>query len=289
MPESKRPRSFKDALAKSRALSKKELVLLPRAFDIIGDIALLEIPDELLKKSKKIGEALLKFYPNVKVVARKTSAVKGELRTRSVEVVAGENRTVTEYKENGIRLKVDVENVYFSPRLANERLRLARLVKPGENVLVLFAGVGPFSILIAKMQPTTHVVSVELNPAATPLVLENIRLNKVAGRVEAIEGDAAAVLQEARFQKWADRIVMVLPERAHEFLEGALKAAKSGCTIHLYAFGSVKAGADTYGPSLRAIEEACEKAGRKFEVLYKGECGTYAPRIARLILDFRVR
>lgn len=280
-----RPRSLRAALEEGGSLSKSELELAQRAFDVVGDIAIVDIPEALLPKARAFGEALLSLYPNVKVVARKASAVRGELRTRSLEVIAGERRTVTEHHENGVRLRVDVENVYFSPRLSSERLRIARLVKPAENVIVLFAGVGPYSVTIAKLQPSARVVSVELNPEATPFVLENISLNKVAGRVEAIEGDARSVVREARFRGWADRIVMVLPERAHEFLEDSLAALKPGGIVHIYGFGSSKAG-DQYAQLLKEIARACAAAGRKFEVLRKGECGTYAPGVARIVIDF---
>jgi tRNA (guanine37-N1)-methyltransferase len=275
-----RPRSLKAALEASGALAKDELARVQRAFEIIGDIAVVEIPEGLEKKAGAIGRALLALYPNVKVVAKR-SPFQGELRTRPLEVIAGERRLTTLHVENSVRLRVDVARVYFSPRLSSERLRVAKQVRPGENVLVLFAGAGPYSVLIAKLQPTAKVASVELNPVATPLALENVRLNKVAGRVEVIEADARAVCREPRFAGWADRIVMPLPERAGEYLADALLALKPGGTVHFYAFGA------DYGPSLRTIEKACAHAGRKCEVVNKRVCGTYAPRVARLVVDFR--
>lgn len=285
---SNRPRSFKHALQSSGAFSEEELSRMTRAFEIIGDIAIVEIPEGFESKANDIGYALLSLYPNVRVVARKASPVQGELRTRKLEVIAGEDRTVTEHKENNIRLRVDVEGVYFSPRLSGERLRVAQQVKPGENVLVLFAGVGPYPVVIARMQPTAHVVSNELNELGTKYALENMRLNKIEDRVEVVGGDARKLLHEPRFAKWADRVVMPLPESADQFLDDVMLVARPGCVVHFYAFGPSAKGEDPYAASLEKIEAACKKAKRNFEVLNKQECGTYAPRIARIVMDFKL-
>ena len=123
--------------------------LLPTSFDIVGQVALIKLPDELLQYKNKIGEALLKTHSNLQTVLR-DKGVQGEFRVRDIEIIAGIPCTLTLHTEYGIKLLVDLWEVYFSPRLAKERYRIAKLVDHGEVVVDMFAGVGPFSIKIAK-------------------------------------------------------------------------------------------------------------------------------------------
>jgi tRNA (guanine37-N1)-methyltransferase len=46
----------------SKKLSKREMKFLKTSFDIIGDIAVIEIPDELMKKQKLIAETLMNIH-----------------------------------------------------------------------------------------------------------------------------------------------------------------------------------------------------------------------------------
>src|SRR6266581_4612408 len=144
--ESFRPiRSYKDVADIPPELKP----LLPTSFDVVGDIALIKIPDELGPYAEKIGEAILRANSAVKVVAA-DGGVKGDLRVRDLRVLAGIDRTETIHREHGLSYSVDVARAYFSPRLGTERMRIAEQVQPGEAVVDLFAGVGPYAILIAK-------------------------------------------------------------------------------------------------------------------------------------------
>ena len=175
-------------------LTEKEMQKLVTSFDIIGDIAIIEIPYGLGKKQKKIGEALMKIHKYVKVVAKKMGPMSGEFRVRPLKVISGEKRTETEYKESNCRMKFDVSEVYFSVRLSHERERIAELVKDGEKILALFAGVGPFPLVIARKKPNVKIIAIELNPKAVKYLKENIKLNKFENRIQAIEGDVNKIL-----------------------------------------------------------------------------------------------
>ena len=147
-------------------------------------------------------------------------------------MLAGEDKTETEYKEHGCRFKVDVEKTFFSPRLSTERDRIAELIQEGETIINMFGGVGMFSIVAAKKKKC-HVYNIDINPDAARLCSENILLNKLKGTVESIEGDAAKVIEE-RLLDTGDRVLMLLPERSDEFLDSAIKAAKKKAIIHYY-------------------------------------------------------
>jgi tRNA (guanine37-N1)-methyltransferase len=195
---------------------------LPKALDIIGDIAIVEIPTELKNHKKLLGVAILEAHKNLRTVLSKAGAVSGEYRLRDFEVIAGEPRTNTIHKEFGCSYQVDLAKAYFSPRLSHEHQRVASLVQQGETVVDLFAGVGPFAV--------------DLNADAIELLRTNIRLNRVEKRVFPIIGDARLVV-DAKLRGVADRVIMNLPEKAIEFVDVACKALKpKGGLLHFYSF-----------------------------------------------------
>ena len=213
-------------------LSEKEIADLYGAFDQIGSIIIIRIPDSLVLKKKAIGEILLQRVKTAKSVFYQSSPVEGDFRTRNLELLAGENNTETEYKEYGCRFKVDVQKAFFSPRLSTERDRIANLVEEGETVINMFGGIGMFSIMAAKKKKCT-VYNIDINPDAAELCMQNIKLNKLKGKVESIRGDAAKII-EVRLSGKGDRILMLLPERSDEFIDSAIKASKKNAIIHYY-------------------------------------------------------
>lgn len=214
-------------------LSSKENDELISAFDQIGNIIIIRMPDSLLSKKKIIGETLLEQVKIAKSVFYQSSAVEGDFRTRNLEILAGEDNTETEYKEFGCKFTVDVENAFFSPRLSTERERIANLIQDGEIMTNMFAGVGMFSIMAAKKKKCT-VYSLDINPVASKLCEKNIKQNKLAGDVISINGDSSEIIKEQLVDK-SDRTLMLLPERSDEFLESAISTTKNNGIIHYYS------------------------------------------------------
>jgi len=264
-------------------LSEDERKLLPRAFDIIGDIAIIEIPAGLRKKRKDIAKALKAMHPRLKTVCNKTGERAGEYRLPSLELLLGKE-TLTEHREHGCRFRVDVRDAYFSGREATERQRVAAQVRPGERVLTMFSGVCPSPIIISKAQPGIEkAVGVELNPKAHALALENIRLNRAYGKVEAYCGDVREVCPKLGMK--FDRIIMPLPKGAHEFLDVAFDVAKEGAVIHFYHWDRED---DPFTGALRIVKAEARKAGRKVRVLGKHLVLPYGPRVWKICIEFRV-
>ena len=214
-------------------LTTKENDELISAFDQIGNIIIVRIPDSITSKKKIIGETLLDQVKIAKSVFYQTSAVEGDFRTRDLEILAGENNTETEYKEFGCKFTVDVKNAFFSPRLSTERERIANLIQNGEVMTNMFAGIGMFSIMAAKKKKCT-VYSLDINPVASKLCETNIGLNKLAGKVISVNGDATEIINNQLVNK-SDRTLMLLPERSDEFLESAINTTKDGGIIHYYS------------------------------------------------------
>ncbi len=214
-------------------LSEKESEELFSAFDQVGDIIIIRIPDSLLSKKEIIGKTLLEQVKTAKSVFYQSSSVEGDFRTRDLEILAGENKTETEYKEFGCRFIVDVKKAFFSPRLSTERDRISDLVQEGETVINMFGGIGMFSIIVAKRKKCT-VYNIDINPIAAKLCEKNIELNRLAGKVISIHGDAAKIVEEELKDK-GDRVLMLLPERSDEFLDSAILTAKNNGIIHFYS------------------------------------------------------
>ena len=214
-------------------LSDEDIKELVSAFDQIGDIIIVRIPDSLISKKKIIGKALLEQVKTAKTVFHQSSPVEGDFRTRNLELIVGDEKTETEYKENGCRFIVDVEKAFFSPRLSTERERIANLVDDNDVIINMFGGVGMFSLLAARKKSCT-VYNIDINPVATKLCEENIKLNKLKGRVISLNGEASEIIKK-QLQDKADRVLMLLPERSDEFLDTAISSLKKNGIIHYYS------------------------------------------------------
>ncbi len=262
------------------------LASLPRSIDIVGDIAIIEIPPELESHKKFLGEAILSIHKNTRVVLAKAGAVSGLYRLRKLEFIGGEHRTSTVYKENGCSYQVDVAKAYFSPRLSHEHQRVASLVNDGETVVDLFAGVGPFSVLIAKNNPDAKIYAIDVNPDAVDVLKKNIRLNRVENRVYPIVGDARQIVAE-RLSVVADRVIMNLPEKAIEFVDVACKAIKpSGGVVHFYGFVRLP---DKVSAMKQSFSEAVKRCGRKVVVFLDArEVRETAPFEWQVVLDAEI-
>jgi tRNA (guanine37-N1)-methyltransferase len=214
------------------------------SYDIIGDIAVIKVPDNDVENAKKAADGIMKLYScKIKAVFMQISAVQGDFRVRQLKFLAGENRTVTVYKEYGCLFKVDIERCYLSPRLLFEHKRIPDLVTQGEIVVNMFSGVGCFSVLIAKTSGS-KVYSIDVNPVAYEYMQENVRLNRVSDCVIPLLGDSKEIIN-SQLCGVADRVLMPLPELAFEYLPYALLALKSsGGWIHLFDFQHVANGED---------------------------------------------
>ncbi len=266
-------------------LTPSELNKLYAGFDIIGDIAVLKIPEPLIVKKHIIAEALLKAVKSVHTVLLQTTPVEGEYRLRGLEVLAGEPKFETVHKEHGCLYKLDLRTTYFTPRLSAERLRVANQVREGEVIINMFAGVGPYSILIAKKVRDVKVYSIDNNPEAYRYMQENIKLNKVEIKVIPILGDAAKVIRNT-LQQTANRVIMPLPEKALHYLPDAYSALKEGRgIIHYYEHVFYGVGED---PLEKAVENIKTKADFRFRVNYAGVVRDVGPRLAQVVLDLTV-
>ena len=270
-------------LLEQKGIKSDEIV---KSFDVIGDIAIIDIPEKLKKHKehkKEIANAILSIHPNIKTVAEKVSPVSGVYRIRKVKVIAGEKKTETIHTETGCRFKLDINKVYFSPRLVFERQRIANLVKNGkkcETVFVPFVGVGPFAIIIAKNNQDSIVYANELNPNAFKYLKENIKLNKTYNVIP-IKGDIKKVAKD--YKNKADRIIMPLPMSSQSYLNSAFLIARKNCTIHIYLFVKNKKEAE------EIVKSAAKKFRKKIKILNTRKVRDYSASIIEVVVDFQVK
>ena len=250
------------------------------AYEIIGHIALVTLPDALLPYQARIGETLLTIDARLRVVARRLP-IGGEFRLGSLEIIAGKPPLVTIHKENGLRFMVDVEKVYFSPRLAAERLRLARLAQPGERVLVIGAGVAPLPLTLAALSPAAAIFGVEKNARAHDLAVENCRLNRDGYKVTPLNADFSALTRAAL--GLFDRLAIAMPEIAFTALPHCLQFVRPGGFLHMYVFQD-----ESRPRPARDLAALLAAAGRPALPLAAVRCGHCGRARYRYRLDYRL-
>ena len=266
-----------DAAPRETQVMPADLVAFAPTYERIGEVVVIDEDDP--DRARALADAIIESALPVKTVLNRASKVKGVERVRDWEVLAGES-TEAVHREYGCEFALDLAAVYFSPRLATERHRVAEQVTAGEQAVDMFAGVGPFVVPFAKRGAT--VVGVDINETAIDYLRENARRNDVADRVTAISGDVREVAPE--YTDWADRIVMNLPHSADEFLETAVTLAGDDCVIHYY---DIQHEDDPFGPGTDAIRAA---AGDEYAVDVKTErrVRSYAPHEYNVCLDVRL-
>ena len=264
-------------------LSKAECALLPSSYDMVGSLLLFsDFPKGLVKKEKMIAGAFLESLPHIRTVLRKTKNFSGKYRLPKYKIIGGEKTKETLYKENNVRLKLNVEKTYFSSRLATERLRISNQVKKGESVLIMFSGAAPYPIVLSKNSNAKEIIGVELNPAAHKYGLENVALNKITN-VQLIKGDVKKIVP--KLKKKFDRIAMPLPKGAENFLDVALKAIGKNGIIHFYDFLHE----NEFDKAEEKIKKACKKSKRKCEIVRIVKCGQHAPYVFRICADVKIK
>ncbi len=248
---------------------------LPSSFDVVGDVAMIKLPDELLPYKGTIGNALLEVNHSLRTVFL-DSGVKGEFRIRDLEQIAGSGSSETVHKEFGVRLYTDPSRVYFNPRLSTERSRIASLVKEGEVIIDMFAGVAPFGTVICRMANPEVVYSIDLNPDAEHFARLNAERNHV-GQIVPMTGDSSKLVYDLPM---ADRIIMNLPQIADRFLRYAMDRLKVGGVAHMYKIIE----REEFPRFCDALEEEMKGFGHNISIQWS-ELKTYSPTMSVYSMD----
>ena len=263
-----------------------------RAYDVFGNIAVVKFSRSVKQKEKKqFANKILKSNKSVKTVLEKKGKFSGRLRLMQTKYVAGERTKEVLYKENGCIFRFNIDKTYFSPRLNNERKEIAGKIKKNDSVLVMFAGVAPYPIVIAKKSKARNVVSNEINREANKYAELNIELNKLKDKIELVPGDIKRIARKGGLNVKGtlvplqfDVIVMPRPKLKETFLKQAFMLSKKGTRIYYYGFSKI----DEINSLIEEVKEEAKKNRKKIRILNKKIAGEIAPYKARVRIDFKV-
>jgi tRNA (guanine37-N1)-methyltransferase len=256
-----------------RTKTTEDILGFSPSFEVIGDIAVVAEEYDV-----KVGEAIMAIHKSVKTVLVPTTPVVGEYRVRHYRVLCGEDRTTTVYREHGFIYEMDLDKVYFSPRMSTERKRVTDQVTDMELVLDMFAGVGPFAVPVSRR--AMYTIAVDKNPDAVEYLNKNIALNKCT-RIKAINMDA----RDIQTPQPPDRIIMNLPHSAHEFLDVAFRLINMGGVIHYY---DIRPESEIFDAVTSMIRRKASESGCIVEFMNKRIVRSYSPHEYNIVLDIRV-
>jgi len=254
--------------------------LVPASYQIVGNVMLLKLEKMKEGQKTKLAEAAIKEFSSVKTVCE-ISGVSGEFREPVVRKLAG-NGTETLHKENGIFYRLDVSQLMFSKGNLSERQRLIEKVQKDEQIIDMFAGIGYFSLGLAKFSKAKSIIAIEKNQKAYNSLIDNIQINKAAN-ISAILGDCKITAKG--MPGMADRVVMGYFPNTEQFLPAAIFMLKQKGTIHFHNIYSKK---DIWPKPLADIKSTCEAMKCSFRVLEKKKVKSYAPNVFHVVMDIEI-
>jgi tRNA wybutosine-synthesizing protein 2 len=282
--------SFKKKLAEKLkdVFTKEELSILPRGFQTLGNIIILKLNPKLLEKNNVIGQAYLDLLPKIRSVYVNKGRIIGSFRKpENIEFLAGEDNPIVEHKEHGVIYRFDITKIMFSKGNLNERRFLATLVKKGEIVVDMFAGMGYFSLPIAKHSEVGQIYSIEINPTSYKTLLENIKINHLEEKITVINGDCRKeVLELSRSGIRADRVIMGVFPAPKDYVKEALSLTKENGTIYHYEGVAEK---NAYISLFKEFEEICQEEQFNCRLESHRFVKSYGPNLFHTVLDIFVK
>ena len=259
-------------------LNEKELSLVPNSYDTVGSIAIFaELKKELKNKEKIIAKVLMQNNSHILTIAKKTGKYSGKYRLPKISIIAGIKTKEAIHKENNCIFKLNIEKCYFSVRSANERLRISRLVKDNESVMVLFSGIAPFPLVIEKNSNPKEIYGIEVNKRCHKYAQENLKLNK-SKKIRLIKGNVKKELP--KLKKKFDRIIMPYPSDSFSYLKLALNHINKNGTIHFYTFGQEK--------DISKLKQKILSYSNNIKIKDILKAGHYSPYTYRLCFDLAI-
>jgi len=277
--------NFKEKLRE--ILSDEELSVLPRGFQTIGRVIIIRLNPVLLEKKILIAKKYMELLPSTRSVYLNTGRIKGKYRTpENIVFLVGEDNPIVEHKEHGVIYKFDFTKIMFSMGNLNERKFLATLVKENEVIVDMFAGIGYFSLPIAKHSKPKIIYSIELNFKSFKFLTENIKINHLDDIIIPINGDSKSeVIKLSKSGVRADRVIMGVFPAPKDFIKEALTLTKeSGTTFHYEGIATK----DNYLNLFNEFKEIAETSNYKCQLLSKRFVKSYGPHLYHVVVDILV-
>jgi len=263
-------------------LSVKELDYLPKGYQIVGKILIIKLDKKLLKHKKLIGKTIMEILPYIHTVCV-IKDISKIVRKPKIEIIYGCKNTQTLNKEHGCKFLLNVSDIMWSQGNKNEKMRLVKMIKPKETIVDMFAGIGYFSIIIAKYCDPKKIYAIDINPKAIEYLRKNVWLNEVENKIEVLQGDCRRFAKP--LENIANRIIMGYLFKTEKFLPYALKIAKNNSVIHFHR--TVKE------EEIKKIGKKLVKTGNKNKVKIKilkiKKVKSYAPKIWHVVYDLNIK
>jgi tRNA (guanine37-N1)-methyltransferase len=273
----------------SELIGEESASSVPRSFDVVGNIAVVKLPESLFPHRKVIAQALMSINNQIKTVLLQTSEISGVFRLRRLTWIGGRRTWETVHKENGCIFKVDLRKTYFSPRLSYERMRIAKQVRPEEVIMNMFAGVGCFSIVVAKKSQAKRIYSIDINPWAFSYARSNVLLNRVEDRIKVLLGDAVKIVPTI-LRGTAHRIIMPLPMLSDQSISVAVEGLKpEGGIIHYYTHTRTNRYEEPVYSAWTRIQSLFGEGVSLFSLMGGRKVRSIGPRRYQVVLDIRVQ
>jgi tRNA wybutosine-synthesizing protein 2 len=268
-------------------LTLQELELLPRGFQTLGKVIILKLHPDLIKYKDIIAQKSMDLLPSMESVYLNRGIIKGNFRTpENIEYVTGKEDPIVIHREHGVSYKFDFTKIMFSQGNIIERKYLATLVKDGEIIVDMFAGIGYFSLPIAKISNPKQIYSIEINPNSFKFLVENIKLNQLEDKITPINGNCKEeVLKLSNNGVKADRVIMGVFPAPKGYIKEALTLYKETGTFYHYE-GVIDN--DNYSDLYQEFEETVKENRLRSELVDKRIVKSYGPRLYHVVLDIRV-
>ena len=281
----RRLRSLDDHL-RQRGWTDAERDAAPSSWAVVGSVVLVELDET--PRPAEVGEALLALHGEADTVLAR-NGIDGVHREPDVTVVAGEGDTETVHTEHGTEYALDLADVMFSPGNKAERARLGDVVATDERVLDMFAGIGYFTLPMARAG--AEVTAVEHNPAAFRYLVENTMRNGVGDLVEPYRADCRDVIDAGIDGGPVDRVVMGHYDATEPddggfvYLDHALDALAPDGVVHVHETTPESLG---FERPIERLGAAAADAGRSVEVLETRRVKSHSEGVAHVVVDARV-
>ncbi|PGF15883.1 SAM-dependent methyltransferase [Natrinema sp. CBA1119] len=291
---------LEDLLA-DRGWSDADLESVPGSWAVIGSVILVTVPEDC-PDEEALAEALLELHGEADSVLAdegiENDGTAGTYREPRIRLIAGDDDTETIHAEHGTRYGLDPAKVMFSPGNQTERARMGELGSEDEHVFDMFAGIGYFTLPLAR--GGSRVTATEINPTAFRYLLENAVLNDVGDRVDAYMTDCRDLASEID----ADRVIMgyygssdssdgdgngemdhgTRTDEAHDFLPDALEALVPGGVVHYH---EATPESRLWDRPLERLAAAADEAGRELAVLEKRRVKSHSAGVDHVVVDAR--
>ncbi|MCO8242724.1 MULTISPECIES: class I SAM-dependent methyltransferase family protein [unclassified Haladaptatus] len=263
-----------EALLSARGWTDEELQRAPKSWAVIGSVILVQLDD--CPRPEDVGEELLDLHGEAETVLAR-GGISGEHREPDVTVIAGTGDTETVHTEHGTKYGLDLRKVMFAPGNQHERARMGEIVSPDERVFDMFAGIGYFTLPMARAG--AQVTAVERNPASFKFLVENAMLNDVPGRIDAYRADCREMTDVS-----AERVVMGYYD-AHEYLDTALDALEPGGIVHMHETTPENR---LWERPISRLESTAESRGRDVEILDTRRVKSHSEGVWHVVVDAKV-